>query len=228
MFDKRSRLPATAAAVAVFVAVSATVADAHAAGRIICWKDESGKVVGCGDRVPPEFQGGATKELDSHGVTRKTTVTTEEAARQRAEKQELARKQAEARKRLAEQQRQDRVLLATYSNEQEIDDRRDRELVQVQAQIQSLTVSLTNANERHSELEERRQLAEKNEGLAKALPALREELETTGAEQRRLHERIAGREKDMQAIRSRFDVQKQRFRKLKNSEGASSAQGRTY
>ncbi len=228
MFDKRSGLPATAAAVAVFIAVSATAADARAAGRIICWKDESGKVVGCGDRVPPEFQGGATKELDRQGVTRKTTVTTEEAARLRAEKQELARKRAEERKRLAEQQRQDRALLAIYSNEQEIDDRRDRELGQVEAQIESLDVTLRNANERHSEIERRRQLAEKNEGLAKALPALREELETTGAEQRRLQARIASREKDMQAIRLRFDEQKQRFRRLKNSEGASSAPGRTY
>lgn len=228
MFDKCSRLLTTVAAVGVLIVVSATVTDARAAGRIICWKDESGKVVGCGDRVPPEFQGGATKELDSQGITRKTTVTTEEAARQRAEKQELARKRAEERKRLTEQQRQDRALLAIYSNEQEIDDRRDRELRQVEAQIQSLTVSLANANERHSELEARHQAAEKNERLAKALPVLREELETTGAEQRRLQARIASREKDMQDIRLRFDVQKQRFRRLKNSGGASSAPGRTY
>jgi chromosome segregation ATPase len=228
MFEIRSRLLAAAAAAGVIIVASTSMTDARAASRIICWKDESGKVVGCGDRVPPEYRGSATKELDKRGIVRKTTETPEEAARQRAEAQELARKQAEERKRLAEQQRQDRVLLATYSNEQEIDERRDRELGQMEAQILSLDVALKNANERYSELEARHQLAEKNEALAKALPALREELETTGAEQRRLQERIAGRKKDMQAIRSRFDEQKQRFRRLKNSEGALSAPGRTY
>lgn len=228
MFDKRSGLAATAAVVAIFIVISATVTDARAAGRIICWKDENGKVVGCGDRVPPEFQGGATKELDSQGITRKTTVTPEEAARRRAEKQELARKQAEERKRLAEQQRRDRALLATYANENEINARRDRELAQVDAQIQSLDVALKNAKDRHSELEERRKIAEKNEEQAKSLPALRQELEKTGAEQRRLQARIAGREKDMQAIRARFEEQKQRFRRLTNSGNASSAPARTY
>jgi len=24
-------------------------------GKIVCWKDKAGKVVGCGDRVPPEY-----------------------------------------------------------------------------------------------------------------------------------------------------------------------------
>ena len=103
MFDQRSRLLVPAAAVAVFIVASSTVTDARAAGRIVCWKDESGKVVGCGDRVPPDFRGGATKELDSHGITRKTTETREEAARRRAEEQELARKKAKERRRLAEQ-----------------------------------------------------------------------------------------------------------------------------
>jgi chromosome segregation ATPase len=228
MFEKRSRLFAAVAATGVFLVASACVTDARAASRIVCWKDESGRVVGCGDRVPLEFQGGATKELDKHGITRKTTVTPEEAARQRAEKQELAKQQAEERKRLAEQQRQDRALLAIYASEHEIDERRDRELGQVEAQIQQLDVSLKNANERHRDLEARREVAEKDDRLAKSLPALQEELDRTGAEQRRLQARIAGREKDMQAIRSRFDEQKQRFRKLKSSEGTSSASGRTY
>ncbi|MGH9673231.1 MAG: hypothetical protein ACRD44_08620, partial [Bryobacteraceae bacterium] len=59
--------------------------------KIICWKDKSGKVVGCGDKVPPEFQDAATKELDRRGVTRKTTDTAEVEARRAAEKEALAK-----------------------------------------------------------------------------------------------------------------------------------------
>ena len=38
-------------------------------GKIVCWKDKAGKTVGCGDKVPPEYQDNATKELNRRGVT---------------------------------------------------------------------------------------------------------------------------------------------------------------
>ena len=56
-----------------------------AAQKIVCWKDKSGKTIGCGDKVPPEYQDNATKELDKGGVTRKTTETAEERARREAQ-----------------------------------------------------------------------------------------------------------------------------------------------
>jgi chromosome segregation ATPase len=227
MFDKRSRLLAGTAVTALIV-FSVALPDARAAGRIICWKDASGKIVGCGDRVPPEYYESATKELDSRGITRRTTETVEEAERRRARERELARKKAEEDRRLAEQQRQDRALLATYSSEREIDERRNRELEQVEAQIKQLDVALKNANERHADLEARREIAEKDENLAERVPALRKELESTTAEQRRLQQRITSREKDMEAIRSRFDEQKQRFRTLTGGASTSAVPARPY
>src|SRR3970040_1097712 len=79
-------------------------------GKIICWKDKSGKVVGCGDKVPPEYEDSATKELDRRGVTRKTTDTAEEQAKRAAEDQRLARTKAEEKKLQAEQRRRDAEL----------------------------------------------------------------------------------------------------------------------
>jgi hypothetical protein len=56
----------TILAATVFVSALATPAEGWAAsGKIVCWKDNAGKVVGCGDKVPPEFQSSGTKELDS-------------------------------------------------------------------------------------------------------------------------------------------------------------------
>lgn len=194
--------------------VFAGVVDARAAGRIVCWKDASGKVVGCGDRVPPEYYDSATKELDKRGITRKTTETAEEAERRRAEEQELAKKKAEERRRIADQLRRDRALLATYSSEREIDARRDRELELVDAQMKQLEVALKNVVERRADLEVRIEAAKKNEDLAKALPHLRSDLDSLWAEQRRLEQRMAGQEKDKRDIRARFEAQKQRFRAL--------------
>jgi len=206
-----------AAVVTAFFLFAGAAVDAHAAGRIVCWKDASGKVVGCGDRVPPEYSDSATKELDKRGITRKTTVTTEEAERRREEEQDLARKKAEEERRLADQRRRDSALLATYASEREIDDRRDRELEQVESQMKQLEVALKNVVERRADLEVRIEAAKKNENLAKTLPSLQNEVDSTRAEQRRLEQRMATREQDMRDIRTRFTAQKQRFRMLTGS-----------
>lgn len=200
--------------VTAFLVFAGAAVDARAAGRIVCWKDANGKVVGCGDRVPPEYYDSATKELDKRGITRKTTETAEEAERRRAEEQELAQKKAEEKRRLADQRRRDSALLATYASEREIDERRDRELEQVESQMKQLDVALKNVVERRVDLEVRIEAAKKNESLAKALPSLQNDMDSTRAEQRRLEQRMATREQEMRDIRTRFEAQKQRFRML--------------
>ena len=50
-FTTRTATFFTVAALTGLLAVSGT-AQAQS-GRIVCWKDASGKVVGCGDKVPP-------------------------------------------------------------------------------------------------------------------------------------------------------------------------------
>src|SRR6186997_1420568 len=79
----------------------------HAQGKIVCWKDASGKVVGCGDKVPLEYTGSGTKELDKQGNVRKTGESTEEAAKRQVREKEQARATAEEKKRVTEQKRQD-------------------------------------------------------------------------------------------------------------------------
>ena len=65
-------------------------------GKIVCWKDKAGKTVGCGDKVPPEYQDNATSELNKRGVTVKQTeaaLTPEQkkARRPRSTEQESRR-----------------------------------------------------------------------------------------------------------------------------------------
>ena len=137
-----------AAALAPFVLISppalAQPSD-KGSGKIICWKDKSGKVVGCGDRVPPEYQSSATKELDQRGITRRTNESAEEAAKRQAREKELAAQKAADERRLAEQKRQDSALLSSYTTAAEIDQRRDRDLQPVNHQISEMQMSLKNA-----------------------------------------------------------------------------------
>ena len=121
----RAGIPYTAMAF-VLVALGAPVV--HAQGKIVCWKDAAGKVVGCGDKVPAEYAGSGTKELDKQGNVRKTGESADEAAKRKAKEQEQAQAKAEETKRLTEQKRQDSALINTFSSEKEIDLKRDREL----------------------------------------------------------------------------------------------------
>src|SRR5205085_10023494 len=94
---------------------------AAAQGKIVCWKDKSGKTIGCGDKVPPEYQSSGTKELDARGVTRKQTESVEESNARKQREKEAAQVKAEDDKKRLDQQRQDTALLETFSNEKEID-----------------------------------------------------------------------------------------------------------
>src|SRR5688500_10587825 len=116
------------AAVAVVVLIALPGTASAQAGRIVCWKDKSGKVIGCGDKVTPEFQSSATRELDSRGVTHKQTESLEDTNRRREREQELARSKTEEDRKVLDQKRQDTALLETYSNEKEIDLKRDRDM----------------------------------------------------------------------------------------------------
>src|SRR5215208_204101 len=117
-------------------------------GKIVCWKDKSGKVIGCGDKVPPEFQSSATKELDSRGVTRKQTESAEEANRRREKEQDLAKTKVDDDKKALDQKRQDTALLETYASEKEIDAKRDRDLQVLDLQIEQLEGAVKNATQR--------------------------------------------------------------------------------
>lgn len=200
---------------AFVVAATLTAAPEAQAQKIVCWKDKTGKVVGCGDRVPPEFRENEAKILDGRGLPRGTKVSAEEAARQKEEEQKKAAQKIEEDRRIAEQRRQDSALINTYTSGKEIDQRRDRELQVVELQIIQLKGSLKGATEAYSNAQKR------NEGYAKigkpAPDTVRDELTRTGEEKKHIEARIAEKEKDKEIIRNRYDEQKKRYFELKGT-----------
>lgn len=209
-------------AVALTIAVmgifgGSALAQDSKSGRIVCWKDKSGKVVGCGDKVPPEYQDSATREMDRRGVTRATTESTEDAARRRAQEKEASREKAEEQKRMAEQKRQDTALVATFSSDKEIDQKRDRDLQQLDSQLTQLQISLRNATERYNDAKTRSG-ASKDKKLAEAL---KEDVAKTLAERQRLEQLIAAKEKEKDEIRQRYADQKKRYLELRGEAPAA-------
>jgi chromosome segregation ATPase len=221
MLDKPRVLFAAALAIALAALIAGTaLAQPKGSSTIICWKDQSGKVIGCGDRVPPEYEGSATKELDRRGVTRRTTDSAEEQARRAAQDAALAKQKEEEKKRLAEQRRLDSALLNTYANEKEIDQRRDREVRVMEAQITQLRVLHTNAVTRHKDALSRIERAA--QARKPASDVLKDEATQAEADMTKLEQSIASKNKEIEGIRARYTQTKQRYMALQ-SGGAQAA-----
>jgi hypothetical protein len=208
----------------VLVLVSAcliAVPSITSAQKIICWKDKTGKVVGCGDRVPPEYQGTESKQLDKTGRTVKTTVSAEESARQRKEAEEKAAREAEDKRRQAEQARQDMALINTYTSATEIDQRRDRELQVIELQLKQLNASLKSAEETYGTQKKRFDAAGKS---GKPVPAnVADDYKRATEDRDKAAKRVADKQKDRSDVTQRYDAQKKRFLELRASSGTSSA-----
>jgi len=222
MPESKSKLSLSLRMFAGAVAATAVLAAAPAAQaqKIICWKDNTGKVIGCGDRVPPEFQKNESKRLDSDGITRQTTVSAEEAARQKAEAGKKAALKLEQDRRIAEQRRQDTALVNTYASAGEIDVRRDRELQVVDLQIQQLKAAVKSAADAHTAQKTRYANFEKR---GKVPDNVRDDLKQAAEEEERVKTRIADKEKDKERITSSYAQQKARFIELKGGPGSNAA-----
>ena len=212
MSERSAFLSATSACAALALLLTAAPL-AQAQQKIICWNDKAGKVVGCGDRVPPEFQQNESKTLSSRGITVETTVSAQETARLKEEAQKKAAVKVEEDRRIAEQRRQDSALVNTYTSDKEIDQRRDREVQVVDLQLVHLKSSLKNAVEAEAVLLKR------NGDIAKSskqvLPAVADELARATDERKRVEARVAEKEKDKAAINARYAEQKARYLELR-------------
>ena len=218
MSERSAFLSATSACAVVALLLTAAPL-AQAQQKIICWKDKTGKVVGCGDRVPPEFQQNESKTLDNRGITRQTNVSAEEAARLKLEAEKKAALKVEDDRKIAEQRRQDSALVNTYTSDKEIDQRRDREVQVVDLQLVHLKSSLKNATEAEAVLLKR------NGDIAKSgkpvSASVADELTRATDERKRVEARIAEKEKDKAVINARYAEQKARYIELRGGSTAA-------
>ncbi len=197
------------------------VAPAAQAQKIVCWKDASGKTVGCGDKVPAEYAGGSTKELDKQGNVRKTSESADEIAKRKAAEKDQAQAKAEETKRLTEQKRQDSALINTFSNEKEIDLKRDRELLALDNFIIQQRAALKVANERVADAKSRAANYEKDKKPLS--PAVKEDMARAEREQTRVSGEIAANEKAKADTSTKYAEYRRRYSELKGTAPAPEA-----
>lgn len=138
---KRSSLAAVTMAL---ISINLIVTSTSAQTRIKCWQNSDG-VRECGKNVPPEYSQQVHEEINSRGIT----VETSDAAKtdeERAEEDRLAEIQKAEDAKKAKIAAQNKILLDTYSNTDDIQMASD-------GKIASLELSIKLANKRKEKIQ---------------------------------------------------------------------------
>jgi hypothetical protein len=175
--------------------------------KIVKWVDSKG-VTQYGDKLPASEAGRNNSEMNTQGMTLKKN-TAADKSNEVLDQQKL------------EQERKDKILLASYTNLEEIDLARERNLQMDKANIQALTqqkVNVTGRSARNSKT------AEGFKARKKPVPPyLLEELKLAKIESANIDKQLAQRKLSMEATRTRYSEEKARFSALKQPTLAGTA-----
>ncbi len=204
--------------VALMVVLAATgAAQSGASGAIVCWKDKAGKTVGCGDKIPPEYQDNASNQLNQRGVTIKQNEAALTPEQKRALQAEAERKKVEdARK--EELRRSDKALLDTFTTVQEIDLKLAREVQLIGASIETLRSNLQNNSERMADVNAR--AAQYTKSNRPVPVPLEDEIKRTANDRAKTEGQIAQKGKDIEALKLKYAAYKQRFAEISTGAAA--------
>lgn len=192
--------------------ILSAVFSVHAEAKLYKWVDDNG-TTHYGEVIPPEY---ANKERDSINkaglLDKRPEKVNPEALRA---KEEAAQKKKIDNQATMEQQRRDSALLNTYSNENEIDMARDRSLVLIEARIESNKMLLISSQ---STLDGYKKEFDSRTKTGKHVPqALLNDIAQTEARAARYKAELVKSEEDLAAVKTRFEGEKELYRKLKGS-----------
>jgi len=182
----------------------------QAGTAIKCWTNGEG-VRECGNAVPTEYAQQGHTVYNDQGVqvgTRQRAKSGEELA----EEQRLAALQAEEKHKAEETAKADRVLLETFSSEDDLILARDGKLSAIDGQIRLLE---SHIHKSEADLERRRVLVKSIEQRGKK-PAgqILGDIESTRQQVAAHQANIESKRREQGTIRQRFDQDLERFRKL--------------
>lgn len=177
--------------------------------RMYIWKDDKG-ITHIGDTIPPEYANKDRIELDKNArVKKKVDILTPEERRANEEANIKKRDEEQAD---LERKRRDKALINTYSNEKEIDLARSRDLLHVEARINSITSQQGIAEANMAGLKKD---VDGYNKAGKKIPAyLQDDLNNAQARIVKLQNEIEKAKAEKAAIDAHYDADKARYREL--------------
>ena len=190
------------------VALCAAMVSVNAEAKLYKWVDKNGQTH-YGETIPPEYANSDTKVLDkSRVMDRKDGFDVKQ--------QQESKVDPEVAKAAKEAKRRDEALLNTYSSEKEIDLSRDRNLLQVEARVNSYTTMLKSAKESLEALhKESEDLIKSNRKIPQSLTEDITEGEALVAKRQK---ELDVSQKELDGVKARYDADKKRYRELKGLE----------
>ena len=121
---------------AVF-SLAAALSPTSAFAGFKCWTNSEG-VKECGQSIPPEYAQQETEQTNDSGmkITKARAKTAEEAAAAAAELERIEKQKAEEERLASERAARDRVLLATFTTEEDLLLARDGKLAAIDSRVQ--------------------------------------------------------------------------------------------
>lgn len=203
-----------------------TLAFAPAALAAYKCVDEKG-VTRIGDTPPEECAKVPIQEVSRTGQVTKTLAPSLTPAQVEAQKADAEKRKAD-QKRAAEQARLDQALLSTYASEHEIDMTRDRNIAPINNRIKVAKERIAAVDKRIQEIEEEMEFYKAGKSKAgkarEAPPNLVHDLERVKKERVTLEKSLANYDKEIETLRSKYDVDKQRWLALKAPEKEKSVE----
>ena len=182
---------------------------AAAEAKLYKWVDEHG-VTHYGETIPPEYADKDNVQFSDKGsVIKKTEKVSAEERRANAE---LAAKKRDADKAAIELKRRDNMLLNTFSNENEIDLARDRNLQQVDSVINS--IQLLHKSAVQSLESYRQEMAERTQTGKKIPESLQVDITDTENLIKKLQQDLSKALEKSAAVRASYEADKVRYREL--------------
>lgn len=201
---------------ALFVALSLAL-PGSAFAAIKCWTNKDG-VRECGNVVPPEYAQQETRTVNPRGITvevRERAKTAEELEQERAAKEEEERRVAEEQKRRQEQAAYDRMLLSTFTTEQELLASRDRATGAIDATIEITNATITSLNRKMDELKRR---AAGLERAGNPIPAdLKDDMASLEKQIDDKKDYIESKKQEKEQLLLKYENDARRFRELKET-----------
>ena len=181
-------------------------ARAEGSGRIVKWKDEKG-VTHYGDSIPPQYADRDNTLMNKQGIT----VQQNKANVPHVDKvAELAK---------LEQDKKDRALLGTFTNANEIDLTRDRNLEPELLALKNLQQDRAIAQKK---VDQSNLAAGNYSKTKKPVPAnIRDELKANKDAVSKIDQRIGERQQIIDNIHKRFEEDKKRYLALRGQNAAS-------
>lgn len=196
-------------------ALAASALAAPALATTYKWVDDNG-VTHYSDRIPPQYKDKGGYELNKRGVVIKK-IDPAVTAEQRRAKEEEAVRQAADEQRVSEQRRKDAALLNTYTSEKEIEQKRDRDLRQVELALNDAQTNLRIAQGRLELL--RKQAGAEAPARKSATDPLADDIAKAEADKKQLEILVNLKRQEMESIRVKYDEYRRRFAELKKSDG---------